>query len=193
MEFLDAVSIPVAARPYFRTLENLSLEELYLRYSSQAYAMAVKILRDPQAAEDAVQEAFLKVWQKSETFDPSKASFGTWLMQVVHNLSIDQLRKKRISAISLDQTEKNEVLPYLVDSREGPEEEVWLKQKRETIKEKLLLLNSRQRSLIEMAFFGGFTHHQIAVSTGLALGTVKSSIRQGLLKLNSNQDLYNLI
>ncbi len=169
------------------------MEELYLRYSYQAFGLALKILHNPQAAEDAVQDAFIKVWQKSETFDPSKGSFTTWLMQVVHNLSIDQLRKKRILAISLDQSEKNEMFSYLADSGEGPEEEAWLKQKRETIKQKLLLLNNRQRELIEMAFFGGFTHHQIALRTGLPLGTVKSGIRQGLLILNSNQDLSDLM
>lgn len=172
--------------------EYAILEELYDRHSRQAFNLALKMLRDPQAAEDLVQDAFLRVWQQSESYDPARGRFATWLLSVVHNMCIDQLRKKRLLSVSLDQDEAQQWVPYLADDSEGPEEEVWIKQKRETIKRNLQRLPEEQRELIELAFFGGYSHSQIAARTGRTLGTVKYRIRQGLIKLNASSELLQL-
>jgi len=172
--------------------ENAVLEELYGRYSRLAFGLALKMLHDPQAAEDLVQEAFVRVWQQAGSFDPKRGRFASWFLSVVHNLCIDQLRKKRLIAISLDRDEAHKWVSYIADKSEGPEEEVWVRQKRETIKRNLLGLPQEQRELIELAFFGGYSHSQIATHTGRTLGTVKYRIRQGLLKLTNNTELFSL-
>jgi RNA polymerase sigma-70 factor (ECF subfamily) len=172
--------------------EYAILEELYDRYNRQAFNLALKMLRDPQAAEDLVQEAFLRVWQQSESYDPARGRFNTWLLSVVHNMCIDQLRKKRLRAVSLDQDEAQQWVPYLADTQEGPEEEVWVKQKRETIQRNLSTLPSEQRELLELAFFGGYSHSQIAAKTGRTLGTVKYRIRQALIRLHTCTELFQL-
>lgn len=162
-----------------------AVEELYNQYNRVAFALALRILSDPGLAEDAVQEVFLRVWKQPDSYDPTRGRFVTWLMSVVHNQCIDQLRKKRRPVVSLDQEESQERLNYLAEKAPGLEEEVWTKLKRETIRQALALLPEEQRKLIELAFFGGYTHNEIADSTGQPLGTVKSRIRQGLLKLKT--------
>ncbi len=189
--------IPISNEGYqtnirIKSGEYAVLEELYDRHSRQAFNLALKMLRDAQAAEDLVQEAFVRVWQQSESYDPARGRFATWLLSVVHNLCINQLRKKRLSAVSLDQDEAQKWVPYIADSREGPEEEVRVKQKRETIKRNLGELPDEQRELIELAFFGGYSHNQIAARTGRTLGTVKYRIRQGLLRPNTSTELMQL-
>lgn len=168
------------------------LEELYKAYNRQAFSLALKMLGDREAAEDLVQEAFVKVWQRSESYDPQRGRFATWLLTIVHNLCIDQLRKKRLKASSLDQDTLQDWLLYLPDNRTGPEEEAWIKQRREVIRRNLQNLSLEQRELIELAFFGGFSHSQIANKTGRSLGTVKYCIRQGLHKLNGCSELMQL-
>lgn len=171
----------------------LALEELYNTYNRQAYGLALKMLGDREAAEDLVQEAFIKVWQRSETYDPERGRFATWLLTIVHNLCIDQLRKKRPKSSSLDQDEMQDWFDYLPDESRSPEEEVWIKQTRETLRRNMLKLTCEQRELIELAFFGGYSHTQIAAITGRSLGTVKYYIRQGLMKLHASQELLQLV
>lgn len=161
----------------------VALEQLYERYSRQSYGLALKILNNAESAEDAVQEAFLRFWKQPTSFDPQKGHFITWLLSVVHNLCIDQLRRKRHNAVSLDQEEGQEQVANVPDTATDVEEEVWLGLQRNLIHKVLNRLPPEQRQVIELAYYNGFTHHEIAARTGLPLGTVKSRIRQGLLKL----------
>ena len=160
-----------------------AVEELYGRYSRQAFGLALKILNSTEAAEDAVQDAFLRFWKQPKSFDASRGKFSTWLLSVVHNLCIDQLRRKRNKAVSIDQQEAQERLNYMADERVAIEEEVWLGMQRNVIRKAMDNLPLDQRKVIELAFFNGLTHQEIAQQTGQPLGTVKSRIRQGLMKL----------
>jgi RNA polymerase sigma-70 factor (ECF subfamily) len=167
-----------------------AIEELYERYSRQAFGLALKILNSSESAEDAVQDAFLRFWKQPDNFDPQRGRFATWLLSVVHNLCIDQIRRKRPNVVSLDQEETQERLNYLADDSFPLEEEVWLKIQRKAIAQAMSQLPPEQRGMIELAFFKGLTHNEIALQTGQPLGTVKSRIRQGLIKLkNLMQDV----
>jgi RNA polymerase sigma-70 factor (ECF subfamily) len=166
-----------------QTGDFTAVEELYGRYSRQAFGLALKILNSHEAAEDAVQDAFVRFWKQPKSFDPTRGRFGSWLLSVVHNLCIDQLRRKRNKAVSIDQQEAQERLNYMADEQVAIEEEVWLGMQRTAIKKAMDNLPPEQRRVIELAFFGGLTHQEIAQETGQALGTVKSRIRQGLIKL----------
>lgn len=161
----------------------VAIEQLYERYSRQTFGLALKILNNSEAAEDAIQEAFLRFWKQPNSYDPERGRFITWLLSVVHNLCIDQLRRKRHNVVSLDQQETQEHLNYLADDKVAVEDEVWLGMQRVAIQQALSTLPVEQRSVIELAFFKGLTHNEIAAETGQPLGTVKSRIRQGLLKL----------
>jgi RNA polymerase sigma-70 factor (ECF subfamily) len=166
-----------------QTGDFAAVEELYSRYSRQAFGLALKILNSNEAAEDAVQDAFLRFWKQPRNFDANRGRFSTWLLSVVHNLCIDQLRRKRNKAVSIDQQEAQEHLNYLADDQTPIEEEVWQGMQRTAIRKALDNLPVEQRKVIEMAFFNGLTHQEIATATGQPLGTIKSRIRQGLMKL----------
>lgn len=166
-----------------QTGDFAAVEELYGRYSRQAFGLALKILNSNEAAEDAVQDAFLRFWKQPKSFDSSRGRFSTWLLSVVHNLCIDQIRRKRNKAVSIDQQEAQEHLNYMADEQVAIEEEVWLGMQRTVIRKAMNDLPLEQRRVIELAFFKGLTHQEIAQETSQPLGTVKSRIRQGLMKL----------
>ncbi len=160
-----------------------AIEELYARYSRQAYGLALRILNNSESAEDAVQDAFLRFWRQPGSFDSGKGRFVTWLLSIVHNLCIDQVRRKRHQTVSMDQEETQQQINYLADNSTPVHEEVWLSMQRTVIQQALDNLPQEQSRMIEMAFFKGLTHTEIAHETGQPLGTVKSRIRQGLMKL----------
>ncbi len=166
-----------------RAGDFVALEELYQRYSRQAFGLALRILGNYEAAEDVIQEVFVRFWKQPSSYDPARGRFVTWLLSVVHNACIDQLRRKNQNNISLDYAETDGQLNQLAAGRTSVEEEVWLKVQREAIRRALQKLPSEQAQLVDLAFFKGHTHQEIAANTGLPLGTVKSRIRQGLLKL----------
>ncbi|HEX2914410.1 MAG TPA: sigma-70 family RNA polymerase sigma factor [Chloroflexia bacterium] len=166
-----------------KTGDFVAVEELYNKYSRQAFGLALRILNSNEAAEDAVQDAFVRFWKQPANFDPEKGRFITWLLSVVHNICIDQLRRKRRTTVSLDQEETQEQLNFVADEALPVEEEVWMGIRRSAIQQALGNLPREQRDLIDLAFFKGLTHQEIAERTGQPLGTVKSRIRQGLLKL----------
>jgi len=160
-----------------------ALEMLYESYNRQAFGLALRILNSPEAAEDAVQDVFLRFWKTPSHFDPQKGRFITWLLGVVHNQCIDQLRRKSNNSVSLDREENQEHFSYLADDGPPVEEEVWLIIQRGIVRQALDKLPTEQRRLIELAYFKGLTRQEIATTTGQPLSTVKHRIQQGLLKL----------
>lgn len=160
-----------------------ALEKLYELYNRQAFGLALRILNSPEAAEDAVQDVFLRFWKQPSHFDPQKGRFITWLLGVVHNQCIDQLRRKSNNSLSLDREETQEHFSYLADNGPAVEEEVWLVIQRGIVRQALDRLPAEQRHLIELAYFKGLTRQEIANKTGQPLSTVKHRIQQGLLKL----------
>jgi RNA polymerase sigma-70 factor, ECF subfamily len=166
-----------------QTGDFTALEELYNRYSRAAFGLAYKVLNNSESAEDAVHDAFLRFWKQPENYDPKRGRFVTWLLSVVHNLCIDFLRRKQQSVLSLDQNNTQDYVAELADQTLDVEEEVWLGMQRKIVRQALGDLPDEQRFVIELAFFKGLTHQEIADHTGQPLGTVKSRIRQGLKKL----------
>ncbi len=158
-----------------RTIEGI--ERLHDAYRGVAYGLAYKILREQTAAEDAVQDAFLAIWRARGRYDPNKGALKSWLLTIVRNCAIDSLRRDRAGSgrvVELD------AAPMVVDEGADPSaiglERMW-------IRDALMTLPSAQRDAILLAFFGGYTHTEIAERNGLPLGTVKGQLRMGLQKL----------
>ncbi len=160
-----------------------AVEELYSRYSRMAFALALRILNDAETAEDVVQEVFVRVWRQPGSYDATRGRFPTWLMSVTHNLCIDQVRKRKRENLSFDQEESQEKLNFLAQNAASLEEEIWANIKRDSVRKALDQLPKEQKHLLELAYFGGYTQNEIAKATGQPLGTVKSRIRLGLIKL----------
>ena len=149
---------------------------LYDKYGKLAYSLACRIVGDSVEAEDVVQEAFVSVWRMSASFNQGRGSVKTWLLSVVHHRSIDLVRRRR-GQTSLD-TEIE-----LSDNKLGVWDEVSLVLDRQIIVVALRQIPEEQKKVIELAYFGGFTHREIAEMTKQPLGTVKGRIRMGMEKL----------
>ncbi len=156
-----------------------ALEELYDRYVRQCYGLAVRIVGDGALAEEIVQETFLKLWTQPANYSRARGRFISWLLSVVHHRSIDELRRRSRSEVPLDGVG---IEPFAgrADESAGPGEQVWLAQLRSSVRSALSGLPANQREPIELAFFRGLTHTQIASLLGHPLGTVKTRIRLGM-------------
>ena len=159
-----------------------ALGELYDRYASLAYGVAMRVLGDAGRAEDAVQEAFLKVWRGAAGFDATRGTLRSWLLTAVRNRAIDQLRGRA----GREQSEV-ELLPGVAAAGEGsdPWREVSRSLERAAIREALASLPAEQRQAVELAYYGGYTYTEIAQMASVPLSTIKGRARLALEKLHS--------
>ncbi len=151
-----------------------AMASLFDRYSKIVYSVALRVLRDPAAAEDVLQEIFMQIWRNPDGFVATRGSLGGWLAVVSRNRSIDALRRKR-PADSIDEME----LASKYNLAEEAERNHMMEKARGVIGQ----LPAEQRKTLEMAFFDGLTHSEIAEMTGDPLGTVKTRIRSALTTL----------
>jgi RNA polymerase sigma factor (sigma-70 family) len=156
-----------------------ALDELYERYKTMAYSIALRITNDGSLAEDVVQDAFLGAWRNASRYLEGRGSVKTWLLSIVHHRAVDAVRRRRPT------TELPEAEAVPPSSLTLPDiwSEVAGHLEREEIATALATLSDVQREAIELAYFGGMTQQEIASRTGAPLGTVKSRIRLGLLSM----------
>jgi RNA polymerase sigma-70 factor, ECF subfamily len=159
-----------------------ALAELYDRYGRLAYSVALRVLGDQGRAEDAVQEAFLKIWNQASTFDLRRGSLRNWLMTSVRNRSIDYLRGR-----GAHERQEVQLQPALAEAaaRSDPWREVSLSLERDAVREAMSNLPAEQRQAVELAYFAGYSHREIADMTRVPLSTVKGRMRLALEKLSS--------
>jgi RNA polymerase sigma-70 factor (ECF subfamily) len=154
---------------------------LYDRHSRAAYSLAYRMMGERQTAEDLVQEVFLKVWRGAGSYRAERGSVRTWILSIVHNRGIDQLRS---TASRRRMQEKVEASA----PRSQPSEafaQSWRNSQREQVREALKTLPPEQLKILELAYFSGYTHVEIAGLLELPLGTVKGRMRLGLKKMRS--------
>ena len=145
---------------------------LYDRYSPVVYAVALRVLSDGSAAEDILQDVFMQLWRNPQAFNASRGSLAAWLVVIARNRAIDQLRKRR------PEVEAAEIVISVDPKLESTAERTLAIEK---VRAVLAGMSAEQRAALEMAFFEGLTHVEIAGKTGQPLGTVKTRIRSGLL------------
>ena len=154
--------------------DQSAMATLYDRYSSIVYSVALRVLADTGAAEDVLQEVFMQLWRNPTAFDASRGSLGAWLAVITRNRSIDALRKRR-SETDIDDVIVS-VQPDLASEAERA-------RALEKVRGVLGSMPVSQRTALELAFFEGLTHTEIAGKTGEPLGTIKTRIRSGLLTI----------
>lgn len=160
-----------------------ALGKLYDRYNRLAIAVAYRVVGDHDAAEDTVQDAFLSVWRRGDSFDPGRGSARGWLLTIVRNAAVDRRRGRHARA--LRDSPLDDVTFHLATDGEETFATVAASVEATRVRDALTLLPSEQREAIELAYFGGLTHQEIAERTGAALGTVKGRMRLGLHKLRA--------
>ena len=159
-----------------RAGDQLALSELYDRYSGVVYGVALRILQDTGAAEDLLQDIFLQLWRKPDAFDSSRGSLGGWLAVIARHRSIDRLRQRKP-----ERDIEDCVIASGTDLRDETERSLVIEKVRVAMEE----MSPDQRKAMELAFFEGLTHTEIAEKTGEPLGTIKTRIRRGLQMLRA--------
>ncbi len=164
--------------------DALALEQLYDRYGKAVYSLALRIVRDPETAEELTQEVFVRLWRYASTFDATRGRFAGWLLGIAHNLSLNEVRRwqSRPQKAELPATDDERTYD-LIDESADSAEAAWQNIRRQAIVAALQQLPAPQRQAIELAFFGGLTHLEIATQLGDPLGTIKSRIRIGMQRL----------
>jgi RNA polymerase sigma-70 factor, ECF subfamily len=157
-----------------RAGDQSAMADLYDRYSVVVYGVALRVLANAAAAEDVVQEVFLQLWRNPQAFDPERGRLAPWLAVIARNRAIDHLRKRPM---------EDDIDELPISTGVDMEDEAAQKLAVEKVRGVLALLPQEQRKALEMAYFEGLTHTEIAGKTGEPLGTVKTRIRTGLLAL----------
>jgi RNA polymerase sigma-70 factor (ECF subfamily) len=158
---------------------------LFSRYGTLVYSTALRVLRDPQLAEDMAQEIYLRLWRKPESYAATRGKFSTWLTSVARNRAVDEVRSRnrryRHETASPEEQEREFPGPDTDDPALSAE----LADQRRLILVALAQLPAEQRQTIELAYFGGLTQQEIAERLDQPLGTVKTRIRLGMQKLRA--------
>jgi len=152
-----------------------ALGALYDRYGKRAYAVALRVLRDPALAEDAVQDAFLAVWRRAATYDPGRGDVSTWIFMLVHRRAVDLVRRQhRFNTRAAERDAPNPA--------DGFDDDAAL---RTDVQVALRALSSAEREVLDLAYWRGLTQSQIATTLGIPQGTVKSRTFSALAKLRN--------
>jgi RNA polymerase sigma-70 factor (ECF subfamily) len=136
--------------------DEAAFAELYDAMAARVYGLAVRVVRDPSQAEEVTQEAFLETWRTASRFDPAKGSAVSWILTIVHRKAVDRVRSAEAAQASLEARRVRAALGSLTEV---------------------------QREALELAYFKGYTHTEVAAMLDLPLGTAKTRIRDGLIRL----------
>lgn len=162
--------------------DRRAMEQLYEQYERLVYSFALRIICDPHLAEEVVQDVFVRVWKQASRFDRERGRFSSWLINMTRNMTIDRVRASRsrgmIPLVRPDESDidlHDEAAPDLADAAINALH----------VREAISLLNAEQREALDLAYWHGLTHVEIARRTRTPLGTVKSRLHHALIKLRT--------
>jgi RNA polymerase sigma-70 factor (ECF subfamily) len=158
--------------------EQQALLHLYDRHSTRVYALALRVLGDPMAAEEITQDVFFKLWSHANSFLSSRGAFATWLLSIARHAAIDHLRLERRRPVLADDEEMEDGWAELPSEKTTSEEARW-----RDLYFAVRALPPNQRQVIQLAYYHGMSHSQIAEHLGWPLGTVKTRLRMAMEQL----------
>ena len=169
--------------------EAAAFEVVYDRHSGAAFSLAYRMVGRGNVAEDVVQEAFLSIWRSGARYERARGSVRTWVLGIVHHRAIDQLRR---SSVHSKRRASDEGIEDRIESGERTDVEVARRDEAQAIRTAMESLPPEQSHVIELAYFGGFTHTEIADILETPVGTVKGRMRLGLEKLRHSLRLLEM-
>ena len=156
-----------------------AFDRLYDRYANAVYGLVRRVLRDPAQSEEVTQEVLVDLWRSAASFDPDRGSASAWIMTIAHRKAVDRVRSAQASTLrDVRVAQLGEERPYDVVA-----EAVEHRMETEQVVRALKDLTDLQREAVTLAYYGGYTHVQIAELLGVPLGTVKTRIRDGLIRM----------
>lgn len=173
---------------HLRSGQIEALEQLYDRYSTLVYSVALRVLHDQGLAEDMTQEVFLRLWRRPRLYDPSRGRFVSWLMSVARNRAIDEQRRRARRLREEDADGETIQTLQSADRLDDPAAVVALGDERAAVRAAVEQLPPAQRRVIELAYFAGLTQAEIAEQTSTPIGTVKTRVRLAMRKLRDALD-----
>jgi RNA polymerase sigma-70 factor, ECF subfamily len=159
-----------------------AFELVYERHSGPAFSLAYRMVGSRNSAEDVVQEAFLSLWRSGARYDRARGSVRTWVLGIVHHRAIDALRR---AVVHDRRRASDEGVEERFEARDRTDVEVARREEAHTVRAAMDTLPAEQCQVIELAYFGGFTHTEIAAMLETPVGTVKGRMRLGLEKLRN--------
>lgn len=159
--------------------DDQAFAHLYRLSAAKLFALALRMLKRRDLAEEALQESFVSIWRRAGSFDPGKGAAMTWMASIVRNRCLDRIRSRRAET-SLDQEEGRS---EWADPTPGPLEDTLRSAEARALWECMKLLEEGPRNAILRVYYEGLTHSELAARTGVPLGTLKSWIRRGLARL----------
>jgi RNA polymerase sigma-70 factor (ECF subfamily) len=159
--------------------DEAAFAEWYDATAARAFGLAVRVLRDRAQAEEVTQESYLDCWRQAARFDPRKGSAMAWLLTIVHRKAVDRVR----SAEAAERRDAAYGQREVAVAHDETSEEAAASIEAQRVRAALAHLTSKQREAVELAFFGGYTHTEVATMLDLPVGTAKTRIRDGLIRL----------
>lgn len=170
-----------------RTGDETALAETYRRHANAVFGLALRVTRNRALAEDVTQDVFVRLWKKTDKYDPDRGTLRTFLMTIAHSRSVDVIRSESSRRM-------REERDHLEVATSGPsiEEEVIDMHIAENVRKALEGLTPDERVAIELAYFGGQSYREVAVTLDQPEGTIKSRIRTGMKRLGTQLDQYQI-
>jgi RNA polymerase sigma-70 factor (ECF subfamily) len=159
--------------------DQAAFESVYDRMAGPVYGLVLKVLRDPAQSEEVAQEVLLEVWRNASRFDPQRGAATSWILTIAHRRAVDRVRSETTSA---DRERRSATVAEPPPSDEVAET-VTASLEAERVRHCLAGLTDLQREAVTLAFYQGYSYSQVAVLLGIALGTIKTRIRDGLIRL----------
>ncbi|MDO9457153.1 ECF RNA polymerase sigma factor SigK [Nocardioides sp.] len=167
--------------------DQQAFAQLYDATSSRIFGLAVRVVRDPAQAEEVVQEAYLEVWKTSTRFDSERGSALSWLMTITHRKAVDRVRSAEASTRrDTGYSQQNQSIDH-----DSTSDAAQASMEAARVRSALKGLTDVQREAIELAYFGGYTHTEVAGILNLPVGTAKTRIRDGLIRLRDKMGVHS--
>ena len=184
--YMKLVTDDAALMSQVAQAQSAALSELYDRYGRMVFSLAFRITGSNETAEEVTQDVFVQVWRFAEHYDPQQGKLTTWLSSVTRNRAIDILRQQNVRPEGHADSLDDDLFGFNDSASEAAvEPSVELRLQREQVRQALEQLPEEQRRVLALAFFMGMTQQEISVKLNQPLGTVKTRIRLGMIKLKS--------
>ncbi len=164
--------------------DEAAFEALYDRYSRLLYSIVLSVVKHPPEAQDMLQELFLHIWNQAKNFDAGRGNVYSWLVTMTRNRAIDRIRSKGFRERQ-QESSNDEAMMLIADGDISPLDSITLTEERNRIHSALAQIPAEQRDALMLAYFQGYTQSEIAELLETPLGTIKTRMRQGLIKLSS--------
>ncbi len=166
-----------------RQRDQAAFVTLYDRYAGLVYSLALRMTGNPAEAEEVVVDSFWQVWQQLERYDDNRGGVGAWIFTIARSRALDRLRLLQRSSLKQAEPEAASETAQLTAASNSPEQDLWLAEQAAFVRAALAELTPGQKEAIELAFYHGLSHTEIAERLGEPLGTIKTRIRLGLMKM----------